>query len=469
MLEISIRLLTGRYHATPWDRHPREGEPEWPPSPWRLLRALAASYYRTPESFVLGTVEALLKKLTEPPEFHLPEASAAHTRQYFPQSSPGDKQLLFDGFVRTGGGDQDVIIFRWSHIQLQGGELELLRQLLQGVSYFGRAESWAELTAEDRASNLPSNCTLSRGDDDTEPVRVLGAGSDLSWEKLVVQTGQLQKQGWSAPPGSRWLTYQRKLSCFQVHSRSSQGQLRAVAVRYSYLRPVRPRLANALFAAERWRTDFLSLAKSRLGQQEFLNLGGKCQGDGPYSRGHIHPYILPQPAPDLPHLLGEIIVLLGASSQEQAFPVEALDVLARGIGQIHLKEDRNFKLQFVEFLERRQLDRLPNFQPSKFWQSQTPYVQTRHLKPGKETLLDQLRMELKNHGGPHHLLEAVVAQGPELHGVALREFKTRRGDRPRPAFGVHNLHLTFSEPVSGPLVLGYAAHFGLGQFEPVGH
>ncbi|MBS2039590.1 type I-U CRISPR-associated protein Cas5/Cas6 [bacterium] len=467
MLEISVRLLAGRYHATPWDRNPREGEPEWPPSPWRLLRALAASYYRTPNAFDLASVESLVKKLTDPPEFHLPEASAGHTRQYFPQSSPGDKQLLFDGFVRTGTGVHDLIVFRWPGLELDAREFALLQLLLQGVSYLGRAESWAELTAQAEASTLPTNCAIGASEADTEPVRILGAGPDLDWEKLVVQTGQLQKQGWSAPPGSSWLTYHRKLNCFQVNRCSSPRHIRPVAVRYSYLRPVRPRLANALFAAESWRTDFLRLAKKQVGESVFLQLGGKGDESSPYARGHIHPYILPQPSADSHHLLGELLVLLGPSTRERCFPAETLETLAAGIGLMHQQQDRAFKLQFVEFIERDQINRLPNFRSSKVWQSLTPYVQTRHLKPGKETLLDQIRRELSNHGGPAQLLEDVIIQPRELHGTSLGEFKTRRGDRPRPAYGVHNLRLTFSEPVGGPMVLGYAAHFGLGQFQPV--
>src|SRR5439155_14889775 len=41
-LTISIRFLTGRAHLHPWQTHHSEGRVEWPPSPWRLLRALVA-------------------------------------------------------------------------------------------------------------------------------------------------------------------------------------------------------------------------------------------------------------------------------------------------------------------------------------------------------------------------------------------------------------------------------------------
>src|SRR3990172_1100943 len=39
---ISIRFLTGRAHLHPWDTHHSEGRVDWPPAPWRLLRALVA-------------------------------------------------------------------------------------------------------------------------------------------------------------------------------------------------------------------------------------------------------------------------------------------------------------------------------------------------------------------------------------------------------------------------------------------
>lgn len=42
-LTISIRFLTGRAHLHPWQTHHSEGRVEWPPSPWRLLRAIVAA------------------------------------------------------------------------------------------------------------------------------------------------------------------------------------------------------------------------------------------------------------------------------------------------------------------------------------------------------------------------------------------------------------------------------------------
>ena len=42
MPTLKLRFPGGRYHATPWGHHVNEGLIEWPPGPWRLLRALIA-------------------------------------------------------------------------------------------------------------------------------------------------------------------------------------------------------------------------------------------------------------------------------------------------------------------------------------------------------------------------------------------------------------------------------------------
>ena len=50
MIAIGIRFVAGGYHARPWGVFGRDGIPEWPPSPYRLLRALIAAWkYNLPD------------------------------------------------------------------------------------------------------------------------------------------------------------------------------------------------------------------------------------------------------------------------------------------------------------------------------------------------------------------------------------------------------------------------------------
>ena len=43
MVALAFRFDLGRYHASRWGTHVNEAAVEWPPSPWRILRALYAA------------------------------------------------------------------------------------------------------------------------------------------------------------------------------------------------------------------------------------------------------------------------------------------------------------------------------------------------------------------------------------------------------------------------------------------
>ncbi|RME25664.1 MAG: type I-U CRISPR-associated protein Cas5/Cas6, partial [Deltaproteobacteria bacterium] len=70
---VGFEFPLGRYHASPWGTHPNEGEVEWPPSPWRLVRALYASWHEKSPHLSEDLVLGLLRKLATPPAYHLPE------------------------------------------------------------------------------------------------------------------------------------------------------------------------------------------------------------------------------------------------------------------------------------------------------------------------------------------------------------------------------------------------------------
>lgn len=193
-LTISIRFLTGRAHLHPWQTHHSEGRVEWPPSPWRLLRALVAVAGRgltslpyqddapAPKSELKVVVEGFttLKKRGVPKEAQgnlsepaamadaesdaipltrlaqllhtlsatatiwLPKTGGGHTRQYFPIHSGGmvknSGSAVFDTFA-TVRKDQPLM-FHWAELHLDVQQLNDLRMLLGRITYFGRAESW---------------------------------------------------------------------------------------------------------------------------------------------------------------------------------------------------------------------------------------------------------------------------------------------------------------------------------------
>ncbi|MFZ1432598.1 MAG: type I-U CRISPR-associated protein Csb2, partial [Candidatus Microthrix parvicella] len=86
-LNVQVSFPLGRYHATPWDRHVNEGAVEWPPSPWRMVRALIAVWHdRCPELDQPDVVQ-VLNVVGASPTYHLPRSVAAGTRHYYPGSA----------------------------------------------------------------------------------------------------------------------------------------------------------------------------------------------------------------------------------------------------------------------------------------------------------------------------------------------------------------------------------------------
>src|SRR5688572_24416820 len=97
MIALRMRFLAGRFHATPWLRQVNEGAVEWPPSSWRLLRALVAVFHRAqPEGVAEAHLTRILDALSAAPRFCLPEATTAHLRHY-DAANGGIK--FFDAFV----------------------------------------------------------------------------------------------------------------------------------------------------------------------------------------------------------------------------------------------------------------------------------------------------------------------------------------------------------------------------------
>ena len=86
MLAIKFNLLTGGYHATAWGRHANdEAAAEWPPSPWRIVRALTAVWKQFLPDLQESEVSPIIESLaSERPKFHLPPATVAHSRHYMP-------------------------------------------------------------------------------------------------------------------------------------------------------------------------------------------------------------------------------------------------------------------------------------------------------------------------------------------------------------------------------------------------
>ncbi len=149
MTVLEIQFIAGRYHATPWDAHVNEGRIDWPPSPWRLVRALVAVGYTKhhwPDEPPTAAVSMIEKLASQSPAYSLPPAFETHTRHYMPVGSKPAKVL--DAFLRFERRDASLLVHY--DLELDADETEWLGRLAESLGYLGRAESWVDARLLDR-------------------------------------------------------------------------------------------------------------------------------------------------------------------------------------------------------------------------------------------------------------------------------------------------------------------------------
>lgn len=517
MIAIKITFPAGRWHATAWGTHVNEGVPEWPPCPWRILRALLAAWHWKHRGDP-SILRSLLEKLAAfPPEYLLPDAAAAHTRHYMPviEGKNEKRTKIFDTFVHVSK-DQALWI-RWD-VDLNEAERELLGRLLASLSYLGRAESLAEAdmvtTAElpvgDRqAWTVPVGSSPDR---DGEPIRLLAPqlpDAYAAWassqnasaakgkkakgkkkpaslpetlhDALQLDTADWKKDGWDLPPGSRWLEYIRPHDAFKIapvsRPRARRQSVLPTVARFALVGKVPPGITQSLSLAERFHQ---ALCK-HLNSVNSPALTGLDESGQPLA-GNAHAYYLPEC--DLHGYVTHMTV-----HAQGGFSEEDSRALSR-LRKVWAIEGKGSEIEVVLLATGLAGDfdpSSPYFRPARVWRSLTPFVPVRHAKA---TRTGTPKIDPANGlqiGSPEHdclrllglirpdLTPARISRTAEsriragLREIPCLDFQRQRrnGGGSRGDHRGYALELEFPEPVTLPIGLGYAAHFGLGLFAPV--
>jgi CRISPR-associated protein Csb2 len=304
MITMAFTFPAGRYHATAWGFHVNEGLPDWPPSPWRILRALIATSFKLGFDTNQFVLRNLISKLSaKVPSFSLPISVASHTRHFMPDGDPfhaddgkpgfgPNKTKIFDTFIHIAF-NQRLTVF-WP-VELDADEHRLLTALLASMNYFGRAESLVEAALLPAAATLPRPNARpvadgERIEPDEEPIRLLapetpdeyvawlakqvpptsklkgkkkadsGALPSSIFDALLADTSDLKAAGWSQPPGSRWISYKRPAEPFRIapHREPSPDKRRPTVARFAIVSDVPPRITEALSLGERFHRALVS-------------------------------------------------------------------------------------------------------------------------------------------------------------------------------------------------------------------
>lgn len=517
MIGLRLTFTAGRYHATGWDHHVNEGVAEWPPAPWRILRALVAASYRLAPGEREG-VPQLIERLTGLPVYRLPQASTSHLRHYMPTDKKPVKVL--DTFVAVGEGARapaEVLVW-WPGVELTGPERGLLGRLLEEIGYLGRAESWVEISIAEvdegeRPNAWPRAVDEAPGGDTVRLLtaqspaeleawrerwaRAAAEGGDFAkqraagptlpgsvWEVLNVSTSDLQKRRWSQAPGSCWVDYRvdeppRVRPRARGPKPARAGPQGAV---FLFESAVKPTIDQTLVIAERMRWTVMKCAQQRQEGAPW-QLTGKGT-DGRPLAGHKHAYFLP-----LAHEDGEgreriDRVLVWARDGFNADTWADLRAVAASGRSLRGEADGHpLRLILAGHGDYSELQALLDragagpgagawLSPSRTWVSATPFVAPRFSKVRGGKLTDppeqQLRWLIAEVLGCEvesivpHSVPGSGAFGWDRFVRVRKKDRGRRGARPGLGF-----RITFTQPQRGPIALGYGAHFGLGLFRPV--
>ena len=458
MIHVCFRFTNGRYHGSRWGTHVNEADLDWPPSPWRLLRAFLAAGYRSmgwsepPSPTALALLESLCSTT---PVFALPRgATPAHTRHYLRQYKEGASAKVLDAFLHVG---KDARLVATWDVRLNHVDRALLREILGHVSYLGRAESWVECELIDEIPDDLLPCTTARPEGLATPIRLLAPidpAEYVVWRErevaralatelgrrreaalarrkpppttltkaqqrrvsesipesvigaMSLDTGTIRKAGWSRPPGSVEQIYWRPSGAVDVapvmvvQPAAHRSPPTCALYRLSSdteAGTVLPALSTALRQGDRAHSRVASLAD---GLEHAAVLVGRV--DGRPATGHEHAHFLslctnrtPQRS-GLPSAPIDHLLVWAPGGLEPDHQQALLQLRAL------FPREATVSLVCVGFGDPPDLESLvPHTRAATRWRSHTPYIPPRYLKArGKNSLSGQIEAGLRQRGLP---------------------------------------------------------------------
>lgn len=300
------------------------------------------------------------------------------------------------------------------------------------------------------------------------------------YQSLQLDTADWKKDGWSLPPGARWIDYIRPSDAFKIAPASRRHTIRKTVLptvaRFALTAKVPPGITQSLSLAERFHQ---TLCK-HLGNATSPALTGLDQNGQPL-KGNQHAYFLPEC--DLHGYVTHVTVHAPCG-----FKPEDSRALSR-LRKVWSIEGKGAEIDVILLATGQPADfnpASPYFRPASVWRSLTPFVPVRHAKSTRTGIPKIDPSNELQIGSPEHdclrLLALAKADfsaakvgvlGSRIK-VGLREIPAMDFQRQRRTGGGargdnrgYALKIEFQHPSSLPLGLGYAAHFGLGLFVPV--
>ena len=477
---VQASLLSGRYHAHPWGeaQHAMAG-PEWPPSPWRLLRSLAAAWFdANPPPVTEAECNDLLQALgrASPPAMWLPPVSFAEVPYYQPIVDETKKRkpvLHFDHFAVLSEGDQGACFCFDYDVGLSARQQSTLASLLARITYFGRAESRARLSlVETPPEHLRQVTPADRYSSSGEfRRRVLvtcdtfcasGLSGMESGGGHLVQA--MIEEGRKRPPNTEWIDYALPQALVRARLPRPQAtaepeeRRRVATVRFGLFRRVPIRLSELVRVAREIRDQAATRFAAETGGPS-RRLTGR-EADGSVATGHRHAFWLPEPDKGTGYLQRVTVWLPdGADGIDQ----RELDAL---LGVQRIFRDDDYPILLVT---ERVIETCTEPTPSRRWRSLTPFLAPLHSRRGRchPKPSEQLQRMIEETAGASPRVMSTSGPGSLGKLTTVRAHLYQRGTWRWTKRAAAWFDLEFDHPVVLPRPVGSDAHFGLGRFVPV--
>ena len=469
MTTIELKFPAHRFHATPWGRHVNEGAVEWPPSPYRLVRALYDAWKRKHAEVPDVAMEELLRALAvEAPSYRLPLATASHTRSYLNSNTydPTEKSLIFDAFVAMSPGAS--LYVTWPNLHLTAAQSELLGRLLGSLNYMGRSESWIDARLYEGAPEEGIRCEpMTEGGESGDMVSVAcpmpadGYTEKRPWlEALAYSTAEFQKDRRSLPPAMRMVPYVRSANAVLARvPKTARKHASVQAVMLGLNATVLPLVTATVEVAEQVRVRLMGIHRVLVGDPRKVSpkFSGKAATGEPL-KDHQHAFILP-----LGNGRGRIDRILLYTRASDGFKPDEVQAILRMTELYGRSTGDPIRVMAIQ----RVATGTEMRKGATTVISTTPFCSGRHWRKSRgdygEFLADEIRRECQNHELPAPKAVHMLAGSPGLfEWVEFR--RNRKDDAPRPGYG---FRLEFDELVPAPFSLGYGCHYGLGLFAAV--
>ncbi|MET8358880.1 type I-U CRISPR-associated protein Csb2 [Micromonospora sp. NPDC005171] len=460
-ITLAIRFPLGRYHATAWDRSVNEGAVEWPPSPWRLLRALVATWYTRWPDLPAPTLDQVLHTLADLPAYQTPPAGPGHSRHYLPDTdhttgATGSTDLTLDPYL-TVPRDEDLLI-QWP-ATLTDEQRNTLAKLVELIPYLGRADSVCEARLLD-TNPEPDDTWWRPAAAGSETVRLLAPAGPIRRAILETTTLEVRKGRRTLPPETRWVRYTRKPAEPSAPTKERDVDSGVTAIRFAVTSRAPFKATHAVLLADRVH----QLAATKIDSNRPVLFGKRGA-----ATNHQHAHWIPIPAgaqagatvtsfvvwvpsglmlDEISHLIG----IRNASGRRGDYQV-------KGLPDVKLMLQATGSVQQVA----------PELcGPARRWRSLTPYLPVRY--PKRQTLDEYITADIRTELGYRNLPPAGVTRLSPEEGLsdrwALTYRRYRQSEKLAHARRGLGLQLEFDQEQPGPILLGQLSHFGYGIFLP---